>query len=69
MTRTIRIDDDTYAALATLKDEGETMDELLARLVEERREAIQEGTGLWEGIDAAEAARAAREEMKRVDTR
>lgn len=64
MSKSIRVDDDTHAALAALKGEDETFDELLTRLIRERRDAIREGAGLWEGTDAAERARAAREEMK-----
>lgn len=64
MSKSIRVDDDTHAALAALKGDDETFDELLSRLVEERRETIREGAGLWEGTDAAESARKARKEMK-----
>lgn len=70
MSKSIRVDDDTHAALASLKGEDETFDDLLSRLVEERRETIREGAGLWAGTDAAERAREARNEMKRgVGTR
>ena len=65
MSKTIRVDDDTHAALAALKGDDETFDELLSRLVEDRRETIREGAGLWDGTDAAEKAREARSEMKR----
>lgn len=65
MSKTIRVDDDTHAALSSLKGDDETFDELLSRLVRERRESITAGAGLWKGSDAAERARAAREEMKR----
>lgn len=64
MSKSIRVDDDTHAALTSLKGEDETFDELLTRLIRERRDAIREGAGLWEGTDAAERAREAREEMK-----
>lgn len=64
MSKSIRVDEDTHAALAALKGEDETYDDLLSRLIEQRREMIQEGAGLWEGTDAAEAARNARREMK-----
>ena len=65
MSKTIRVDDDTHAALAALKGDDETFDELLSRLVEDRRETIREGAGLWDGTDAGEKAREARSEMKR----
>ncbi|PSQ09089.1 hypothetical protein BRC95_01710 [Halobacteriales archaeon QS_5_68_33] len=64
MSKSIRVDDDTHAALAALKGDDETFDELLSRLVAERGELVSEGAGLWEGTDAAEGARRAREEMK-----
>lgn len=65
MSKSIRVDEDTHAALAALKGEDETFDELLSRLLAQRQEAVREGAGLWAGTDAAEGARAAREEMKR----
>ena len=65
MSKSIRVDDDTHAALAALKGEDETFDDLLSRLLAERQEAVRDGAGLWEGTDAAAKARAAREEMKR----
>lgn len=65
MGKSIRVTEETHAALAALKGDDETFDELLARLVEERRELISEGAGLWSGTDAAAKAREAREEMKR----
>ena len=64
MTKTIRVDDETHAALASVKAEDETFDELLSRLLRERRDAVRTGAGLWAGTDAAERAREAREEMK-----
>lgn len=64
MSKSIRVDEDTHAALASLKGEDETFDELLSRLVAQRRERIRDGAGLWEGTDAAESARNARKEMK-----
>ncbi|RQG94548.1 DUF7557 family protein [Natrarchaeobius chitinivorans] len=65
MSKSIRVDEDTHAALSSLKGEDETFDELLSRLVEERRESVRSGAGLWKGTDAAEKARAVRNEMKR----
>lgn len=64
MSKSIRVEEDTHAALAALKGDDETFDELLSRLVEERRESVRDGAGFWEGTDAAEKARAVREEMK-----
>lgn len=64
MSKSIRVEDDTHAALAALKGDDETFDELLSRLVRERREAVREGAGLWEGTDAASKAREARKNMK-----
>lgn len=64
MSKSIRVNDDTHAALAALKGEDETFDELLSRLLRERRETVHEGAGLWAGSDAAEKAREARKEMK-----
>lgn len=64
MSENIRVNDDTHAALVALKGEDETFDEVLSRLIEERRETIREDAGLWEGTDAAERAREALKEMK-----
>lgn len=65
MSKTIRVSDNTHAMLAALKANDETFDELLTRFIRERRETISAGAGLWEGSDAAEKARAKRDEMKR----
>lgn len=64
MSKSIRVEEDTHSALTELKTEDETFDELLSRMIEERRELLHEGAGLWEGTDAAEGARKARKEMK-----
>jgi len=64
VSKRIRIEDDTHAALASLKDEDETFDELLSRLVAERRKRVGGESDLWDGTDAVEAARRAREETK-----
>lgn len=70
MSKSIRVDEETHAALAALKGDDETFDELLSRLLRERRETVRAGAGLWEGTDAADRARAKRREMKRgVDSR
>jgi len=65
MSKSTRVDEDTHRALAALKAEDETFDELLTRLLRERRETVRAGAGLWEDTDAAERAREARAEMKR----
>jgi predicted CopG family antitoxin len=65
VSKSIRVDEETHAALAALKGDDETFDDVLSRLIEERRESVREGAGLWEDSDAAEKAREAREEMKR----
>lgn len=64
MSKSIRVDEDTHAALAALKGEDESFDELLSRLLRERRETVESGAGLWAGTDAADGARRARKEMK-----
>jgi len=70
MSKSIRVDEDTHAALASLKSDDETFDDLLTRLLRERREDIRSGAGLWAGSDAPEHAREKRREMKRgVDSR
>lgn len=65
MSKSIRVDEATHEALSALKGEDETFDDLLSRLVEERRESVRDGAGLWEGTDAPAKAREARETMKR----
>jgi predicted CopG family antitoxin len=70
MSKSIRVDEDTHDALASLKGDDETFDDLLTRLIRERREDIRAGAGLWAGTDAPERAREKRREMKRgVDSR
>ncbi len=70
MSKSIRVENDTHAALTALKGDDETFDELLSRLIRERRETIREGAGLWADTDAAEKAREARKDMKQsVGTR
>lgn len=64
MSKTIRLDDETHAELARLKREDETFDDLVSRLLRQRRENIRDGAGLWSGSDAAEKARDARSQMK-----
>ncbi|MFC3957961.1 antitoxin VapB family protein [Halovivax cerinus] len=65
MSKRIRVEEDTHAALSALKGDDETFDALLTRLLEERRERVRDGAGLWDGTGAAEKAREARTEMKR----
>ncbi|ELZ47265.1 hypothetical protein C463_03073 [Halorubrum californiense DSM 19288] len=64
MAESIRVDEDTYAALASLKSDGETFDDLLARLLSEHHEGRRSGAGLWEGSDAPERARETGQELK-----
>ena len=64
MSKSIRVEEDTHAALAALKADDETFDDLLSRLIQERREIVEKGAGLWEGTDAAKKAREKRSEMK-----
>ena len=63
MAKCIRVDENTHAALARLKDD-ETFDDLLTRLLREHREDRRSGAGLWEGSDAPEHARETRQELK-----
>lgn len=64
MSKTIRVDDETHAELRRLKGDDETFDELISRLLRQRRETVRDGAGLWSGSNAAEKAREAREQMK-----
>lgn len=64
MSKTIRVDDETHAELARLKRNDETFDELISRLLRQRRENIRDGAGIWSESDAAEMARKARKRMK-----
>lgn len=64
MSKRIRVDEDTYAALASLKREDETFDELLSRFIEGRQKVVWEGAGLWAGTDAAAHARKTRKGLK-----
>jgi len=65
VSKSIRVEEDTHAALSALKREDETFDELLSRLVADRRRSVRRGAGLWDGSDAAERAREARLATKR----
>ncbi|EMA57098.1 antitoxin VapB family protein [Halorubrum lipolyticum] len=70
MAKRIRVDEETHAALASLKGDDETFDNLLTRLLREHHEDRRSGAGLWEGSDAPEHARETRRELKSgVDTR
>lgn len=64
MSKNIRVDEDTHAALTALKRDDETFDDLLSRFIEDRRDAIKDGAGLWVESDAVEHAREKRREMK-----
>ena len=46
MGRRIRVEEDTHAALASLKGDDETFDDLLTRLLRERHDGPQSGAGL-----------------------
>ncbi|WP_237560326.1 antitoxin VapB family protein [Halolamina sediminis] len=49
MSKSIRVDEETHAAPSALKREDETYDDVLSRLLEERREAVVEGAGCGTG--------------------
>jgi len=63
VTKTIRVGERTHADLAKLKGEDESFDDVISRLLEDRRDAIREGAGYWSGDDA-ETAREKVQEMK-----
>ena len=70
MAKRIRVDEETHAALASLKRDDESFNDLLTRLLREHHEDRRSGAGLWEGSDAPEHAREMRRELKSgVDTR
>jgi len=70
MAKCIRVDEETHAALASLKGDDETFDDLLTRLLCEHHEDRRSGAGLWEESDAPEHARETRQELKSgADTR
>ena len=64
MSKSIRVTEETHAALESLKSEDQTFDEVVSQLLRDRRAMVRDGAGLWEGTDAPEQARAARESMK-----
>ncbi len=64
MSKTIRVDEDTHARLERLKTEEETFDDLIERLLADRRELVRSGAGLWGDSDAGTRAREKRREMK-----
>lgn len=65
----IRVSAAVKRTLDEQKRPGESYNEVLERVlaaqVERRREVIRQGAGVWEGTDAAAAARAASEELAR----
>lgn len=63
MSTMVRVGESTHEALKRLQREGESLDDVIARLLAERREAVAEGAGFWRGSDAAERARDARSGM------
>jgi predicted CopG family antitoxin len=66
-TEQIRVSPEVKSALEAEKEPGESYNETLERLIDERvarrRKAIREGAGVWEGTDGAEAARQVHDEM------
>lgn len=64
MSKSIRVEEDTHAALESLKGDNETFDEVVSQLLHDRRKTMQEGAGLWADTDAPEKAREARKSMK-----
>jgi len=66
-TEQIRVSPEVKAALEAEKEPGESYNEALERLIDERvarrRKAIRDGAGLWEGTDAAAKATQIRDEM------
>jgi len=64
MSKTIRVEEGTYELLSRLKGDDESFDDAIERLVELRRERIDEGAGFWADTDAAREARDARQSMK-----
>lgn len=63
MSKTVRLDEDTHATLAELKGEEETFDEVVRRLLAQRRDRIRDGGGYWDEEDAS-AARERHERMR-----
>jgi len=59
----IRVSDETKEKLDRIKRQGETFDELLARLAD-LEDTMQDSAGAWEGTDKAEKAREERERMR-----
>jgi len=64
MSTMVRVQEDTHERLKKLRREGESLDEVISRLIEGREKDIEEGAGFWEGTDAGEGAREARRSMK-----
>ncbi|SDF69303.1 Uncharacterized ACR, COG1753 [Halorubrum xinjiangense] len=64
MAKRIGVGEETYDALASLKRDDETFDDLLTRLLRERREDSRSGASFWKGSDAPEHARETRQELK-----
>jgi len=64
MSKTIRVEDDTYDLLSRLKGDNESFDEAIERLVALRRDRIEDGAGFWAETDGAAKAKAARQSMR-----
>ena len=64
----IRVSPGVKAALEETKEPGESYNDVLKRLIEERterrRKAIREGAGLWKETNATDVAHEVRESMK-----
>lgn len=60
----VRVDEEKHEELKGLRREGESLDDVIPRLLEDRGVDIEDGAGFWEDGEAAEAAREARRSMK-----
>lgn len=71
MSTTIRLSEETKGKLASLKREGESFDEALARILEEREERdLMAGFGVLAGSETSDRVREAHEAMDRqIDQR
>lgn len=63
MSKTVRLDEETHSILAELKGDEETFDEVIRRLLSDRRERIRDGAGYWDEEDAS-VARERHERMR-----
>ncbi|MDG5817990.1 antitoxin VapB family protein [Natronococcus sp. A-GB7] len=65
MSERIRVSDATYVKLESLRADGETFDDVISRLLDERYRRVHAGAGYWCDSDASECARRTRAELKR----